>query len=107
MTDKDYAVAATARVVSGSPILTKPAHLIAFENSSKSKAKFFIAIEKPVIEQQFVQVKGIYSEQSEEEIINSFAEILTNAGKDTILEMYFPIHKISSIRNLVFRGLKK
>ncbi len=107
MTDKDYAVAATQRVVSGSPILSKPAHLLAFENSGKSKVKFFITTEKPEFENQFVHVKGIYSEASEEEISNSFVDLLTNAGKESILEMYFPIHKISSIKNLVFRANKK
>lgn len=104
--DKDYAIAATARVVSGSPILTKPVYLITFENVGKSKAKFFIAIEKPDFQEAFVQVKGIFSEAAEEEIINSFAEILTTAGKESILEMYFPWQRISSIRSLVFKANK-
>lgn len=107
MSDKDYAIAATQRVVSGSPISNKPPHLLSFENSGKSKSKFFITVEKPEFENQFIHVKGIYSEASEEEISNSFTEILTNAGKESILEMYFPIHKISSIKNLVFRANKK
>lgn len=107
MTDKDYAVAATQRVVSGSPILNKPAHLLSFENSGKSKVKFFITTENPEFENQIVHVKGIYSEASEEEISNSFSDILTNAPKESILEMYFPIHRISSIKNLVFRANKK
>lgn len=107
MSDKDYAVAATSRVPLGSPISTKPAHLLTFENSGKSKVKFFITLEKPEFENQFIHVKGIYSEASEEEINNSFTEILTVAGKDSILEMYFPLHRISSIKNLVFRANKK
>lgn len=106
MSDKDYAIAATARVVAGSPILNKPVYLLTFENPGKSKAKFFIAIEKPEFQDAFVQVKGVFSEASEDEIINSFADILTQAGKESILEMYFPWHKISSIRSLVFKANK-
>lgn len=108
MTDKDYAVAATARVVSGSPILTKPVYLLTFENSGKTKekTKSFIAVEKPDFQDAFVQVKGIFTEVAEEEIINSFSDILTAAGKESILEMYFPWHKISSIRSLVFKANK-
>jgi len=110
MSDKDYAIAATARVVSGSPILAKPAHLITFVQpaTGKSKQKFFITIEKPEFEDQFVHVKGMFSEASEEEINNTFSEVLTEATKDsTIVEMYFPIHRISSVKNLVFRSNKK
>jgi hypothetical protein len=107
MSEKDYAIAATSRIFSGSPMLTKPVYLITFETSGKvTKAKFFIAVEKPEMEEAFVQVKGIFSELSEEEIINSFAEILTTAGKESILEMYFPWHRISSIRSLVFKANK-
>jgi len=107
MSEKDYAIAATARVVSGSPILSKPAYLVTFEASGKTKSKFFIAIEKPEFQDAFIQVKGIFSEVSEEEIINSFGEILTQAGKESILEMYFPWHKIVSVRSLVFKANKK
>ena len=32
MSNKDYAVAATARIIAGSAILAKPPHLITFEN---------------------------------------------------------------------------
>lgn len=104
--DKDYAIAATARVVSGSPILTKPVYLLTFENSGKSKVRSFIAVEKPDFQDAFVQVKGIFTEAGEEEVINSFSEILTTAGKESILEMYFPWHRISSIRSLVFKANK-
>lgn len=110
-TDKDYAV---TQIKADVPILqrgiaqlNKPAHLLVFESSGKSKVKCFITIEKPEFEGQFVHVKGIYSEVSEEEISNSFTEILTTAGKDSIIEMYFPLHRISSIKNLVFRANKK
>jgi hypothetical protein len=105
MSDKDYAIAATARVVSGSPILTKPVYLLVLDGA-KSKSRNFIAVEKPDFQEAFVQVKGIFTEASDEEVINSFSEILTTAGKESILEMYFPWHRISSIRSLVFKANK-
>ncbi len=107
MSDKDYAVLATNRVLTGGQTLSKPAYLIEFEIVGKSKAKFFIASERPEFADAFVQVKGIFSELSADEIINSFSDILTAAGKESIIEMYFPSHKIASIRNLVFKANKR
>jgi hypothetical protein len=109
MSDKDYAIAATQRIVSGSPILNKPAHLITFVSTTAAKTKqLFLTIEKPEFENHFVHVKGIFTDLSEDSIANTFSELLTEAIKESSLtEMYFPIHRISSMKNLVFRSNKK
>ena len=54
----------------------------------------------------FIQTKGIFVDDtlSEEEIITKFASILTTAQKSLFLEVFFPWHKICSIRSLVFKA---
>jgi len=104
MSDKDLAVAATTRITAVSSAVNKPIYLIVFTDMIKTKGKFFVSIEKPEIQDSFVQVKGIFSQASEEEIINSFYDILTRAGKESIMEIYFPWHNVSYIRSLVFKA---
>ena len=83
----------------------KPSYLIFLEDASvKSKViRKFITFDKPELLQGFVQVKGFFSELSEEEIIKNFMELLTSTSKDLILEVMIPWHKISYMRSLVFK----
>ena len=66
----------------------------------------FISLDKPRAENGVIEVKGIFSELSEDEIIKSFADILTATPKELTLEMMFPLHRIVSIRSLVFNADK-
>lgn len=104
----DIAVGPTTILSSGAPTLKKPPYLITLEDGSGKTKSFqkFISLDKPESVNGFVQVKGIFSDKSEEEIIKSFSEILTNISKESILEMMFPIHRIYSIRNLIFNAVK-
>lgn len=90
-------------------ISKKPSYLITLEEVvivGKSKNKIsrkFITFDKPEILQGFVQVKGIFSDLEEGEIIKNFSDLLTSVSKDLILEVMIPWHKISYIRSLVFK----
>lgn len=88
-------------------ISKKPSYLI-FLNEEKSSKKLgeslkFITFDKPELLTGFVQVKGFFSNLSEDEISKNFIELLTSTAKDLILEVMFPCHKISYMRSLVFK----
>jgi hypothetical protein len=100
MSEKDFAIGVAVTPPVGA-LSKKPAHLITLEGKP---IKRFISIDKPELLNGFIQVKGIYSEEDESEIVNKFPDLLTNSPKELILEVWFPLHKISSIRSLVFRA---
>jgi hypothetical protein len=91
------------------PTLKKPPFLITLDDGSTGKTRNFqrfISLDKPQSENGFVQVKGIFTESTEEEIIKTFSDILTTTPKELTLEMMFPLHRIYSIRSLVFNAVK-
>ena len=98
----DIAISTTAGFTNvSSP--KKPSYLITIEGS-KSKLQRFVTLDKPELLQGFVQVKGFFSDLSEEEIIKNFADLLTSTSRDLILELMIPWHKISApMRSLVFK----
>ena len=91
------------------PTLKKPPYLITLDNGVIGKVRSiqrFISLDKPESLNGFIQVKGIYSDLEEDEIIKNFTDILTSCPKESILEMMFPLHRIYSIRSLVFNAVK-
>jgi hypothetical protein len=87
-----------------STVSKKPSYLILLDNKSKSPIKF-ITLDRPAfINVGFLEAKGIFSDESEEDIIKNFSTLLTNVEKDLILEMMFTQHRILSIRSLVFKA---
>lgn len=103
---KDYNIG-TVSVPNGGQILKKPNYLITLLDDSKKRKEFFISIDKPEIQDSpFVQVKGFFVSSTEEEIINKYSEMVLNVKKELILEIMFPIHRVYSIRNLVFSAIK-
>lgn len=103
----DIAIGTTTFPV-GAPTLKKPPYLVTLEeNTGKTRAtKRFISLDKPESINGFIQVKGIFSDKSEDEIVKTYSEILTSCPKEDVLEMMFPLHKIHSIRSLVFNAVK-
>ena len=94
-------------VVAGSPISRKPTYLVVLDvipGGTKKTEKKFIATEKPDLLDGFIQVKGIFTDSSEDEISKNFTDILTNSSKELFIEVMLPWHRICSIRNLVFRA---
>jgi|SRR5579859_4894551 len=120
MSDKDVAIKAVGNITSSLPdavyvssfqvnntISKKPCYLIILDVNPKNKAKqHFIAIDKPDLLSGFIQTKGFYSESSEEEIVQSFHDLMKNVAKEEIIEMMFPCHRVYGIRSLVFNALK-
>ena len=91
------------------PVLKKPPHLITLDDGLTGKVRQFqrfIALDKPEVMNGMMQVKGIFSDQSEEEIAGSYTELVSNLPKENILEMMFPLHRIYHIRNLTFNAVK-
>ena len=89
----------------GSAISKKPCYLLSIELKPKA-TYYFIALDKPVHENYFIQVKGFYSELGEEDIIKQFLDIIQNTPKDRYMEISFPAHKVNYIRSLVFNAVK-
>ena len=109
MPPSDIAVGITGYSPLGAPVLKKPPFLIILEESGTGKARTqqrFISFDMPRAQDGFVQVKGIFCDQTEDDIVKNFADILTNSPKEFILEMMFPLHRIHSIRSLVFNAVK-
>ncbi len=91
------------------PSLKKPPFLITLDDGVTGKTRNFqrfISLDKPESINGFIQVKGIFCDKDEDEIIKTFADILTSTPKELILEMMFPLHRIYSIRSLVFNAVK-
>jgi len=91
------------------PSLKKPPYLITLDEGGTGKSKVFqrfISLDKPESINGFIQVKGIYSDLSEDKIVKGFSDILVSAPKEHILEMMFPLHRVYSIRSLVFNAIK-
>jgi hypothetical protein len=107
MAGTDILVGVTAGPMMSNLITKKPSHLITLESDSKGKYinhQRFITLDKPELLNGFIQVKGIFSLLSENEIIESFSDILADTPKESILEILFPWHRIICIRSLVFRA---
>jgi hypothetical protein len=104
MPDVDIAIGSVGIPTNVAAIAKKPSYLIYFEETNPKKiAKKFITLDKPEVQPGFVQVKGIFTNLPEDEIIKNYLEVLTSASKDLILEVLIPWHRISYIRSLVFK----
>jgi len=91
------------------PVLKKPPFLITLDDGTTGKVRNFqrfISLDKPESVNGFVQVKGIFCDKEEGEIVKSFADILASSSKENVLEMMFPLHRVYSIRSLVFNAVK-
>jgi len=107
MSEKDFAVSISAAPSVGT-VTKKPCYLVSLEEGAGKTfhVRRFISIDKPDLLNGFVQIKGIFSDLSEEEITKTFTEVLTKTPKELFLDMMFPWHKICSIRSLVFNANK-
>ena len=91
------------------PTLKKPPYLITLYDGVSGKAlnfKRFISLDKPRLENGVFEVKVIFSDKTEEEIIKTFSDILTETPKELLLEMMFSLQRIYEVRNLVFNAQK-
>jgi hypothetical protein len=105
MPEKDFAVSSVGLPQVGK-VAMKPCYLVTLLNPAGKKAMHFIALDKPDLLEGFVQVKGYFSDLSEEELVKTYVEVVTSAPLDSRIEMMFPWHRILSIRSLVFNANK-
>ncbi len=105
MSEKDFAISVTAAPPVGA-ISKKPCYLVVMDGTAKTKPVYFIAMDKPDLQTGFIQAKGIFSSDSEDDIVSGFGEILKNTPKESIVDMMFPWHRIRCIRSLVFNANK-
>src|ERR1035437_7876093 len=100
----DIAIGATAIMPRGAPVKKTPPHLIVLENvvGKVKTTERFISLDKPKSKNGFIEVRGFFSDKSEDEIIKDFNDILTNSSKELLLEMRSPLHRVVSMRILIF-----
>lgn len=85
----------------------KPSYLVIFEDyaaTKKGNVKKIVTLDKPDCSGNFIQAKGIFSEASEEEVVSSYQNLLTEAKKEDIVEVMIPWNRIFSVRSLVFKA---
>jgi hypothetical protein len=119
-TDKDFAVTAVGSQLPGVPsgaiyaggvhagttISKKPCYLICLDVTSKSKGVSFISLDKPEFVSGFVQVKGFYCTESENDIMVGFQDLVRATPKEKIMEVFLPWHRVHNITSLVFNANK-
>lgn len=108
MSDKDFTIGAVVGIPTAGSLNKKPSYLLTLEDSSgkKGACQRFITIDKPDSQNGFLMAKGIFSEMSEEEIMKKFSDALTNAPKEVIVDVWFPWHRVISVKSLVFNANK-
>lgn len=105
MPEKDFAIGSVGLPQVGKQA-TKPCYLVSLAPVAGKKPVHFIALDKPDLLNGFIQVKGIFSDLSEEELVKSFAEVVSSTPLESRLDMMFPWHRVQSIRSLVFNANK-
>jgi hypothetical protein len=104
----EISVPITAFTNNGTPLKRVPYNLITLERKQGQKQviEHFISFDKPLSENGFIQAKGIYCDQLEEEIIKNYGDIIATTPKENVVEMMFPYHRIVSVRSLIFNAVK-
>ena len=89
-----------------SPGNKKPPYLTLLDlpGSKGKNCEKFISIDKPELLSGFIQAKGFFCADSEDDIMKNISELLTTTKKELYVEMMFPAHRIISIKNLVFKA---
>jgi len=105
----DMVIQSTFKVPEGSPISTKPAHLIILKEkigvAKNSHNQCFISIELPAMANPAcVQARGFLSDATEDDIVVGYKAMLDSIDKSKIRECYIPWHDIKRIDSLVYKA---
>lgn len=79
----------------------KPPHLVVLNDGKKTQS--FVSLDKPELLESFIQVKGFFVDISGDDS-KAYLDFAQNVQKESIVEMFFPIHRVVSIKNLVFKS---
>jgi hypothetical protein len=108
MSSNDILISPATRIPENNTISAKIVNLLTlndYEGVAKNrKEKLFVAIDTPVYQPYFVQVKGFYVSQDENEVAANFRDLIASTDKASIVEVAFPWHMVKRVRNLVFRA---
>lgn len=104
--DKDYVVSSVGVPMVIGAINKKPLYLVTLTSEAKKPQEKFISIDRPDSQNGFIFAKGFFSDLDSEEIIKTFSDLLTKTPKELILDMWFPWHRVCSVRSLVFNANK-
>jgi hypothetical protein len=104
MPEKDFAIGTVGAPSVGTQ-RQKPCYLVVLSTASK-KTENFLALDKPDLLNGFIQVKGFFTDLSEEDAVKGFADLVASTPKETYLDIMFPWHRVQSIRSLVFNAVK-
>jgi len=102
--NRDFTVQNVASIPNTMNVKRKPTYLLKLENTYEITK--FVCMDVPDTNVNFIIVRGFFSELPEDEIIKTFPDMLTNVAKDLIVEMWFPTHKVVSIKSLTFSAKK-
>jgi len=108
MSERDFAIG-TVGLPQVGKVSNKPRYLVQLTPGTFVKTKplmHFIALDKPGFEAGFISVKGFYCDNSEDEIVASFAELVNDTPKEMIQDLLIPDHRAHCIRSLVFNANK-
>ncbi len=101
MTEHDIAIGPVG-IPNTAALAKKPPHLVSLIDGKK--IQLFFSLDKPESLNGFIQVKGFYVEGTEEEVSKNYLNIMGSTSKDVYVEMYFPLHRVISIKNLMFKA---
>lgn len=109
--DKDYGIAPIG-FNNGDPIQAPSMGAYVANNLKKlnylivlsGEQECFVTIGKPDFVADFVTAKGFFTKSPPGEIIKKIDALLTSVDKDLIYEMYFPVHRVKEIQNLMYRA---
>jgi hypothetical protein len=101
MTDHDIAIGPVG-IPNTAALAKKPPHLVSLSDGKKTQ--LFLSLDKPESLNGFIQVKGFYVERAEEDISKDYLSLMSLTSKDAYVEMYFPIQRVLSIKNLMFKA---
>ena len=99
--NKDFTVSSISQVPNNT-ISRKPHYLLHLNGSFEDKFEKFICVDSPEVKGNFIIVRGFFTLKSEEDINKEFLATLTNVDKDAIFDMWFPTHRVVSLKNLNF-----
>lgn len=109
MSDKDLAIAPTSNLPSiQSNMVRKVSYLIVLEKGKDSRLPepHFISLDKLDINNHTVSARGVFTDKLVADIALQYNQILNETDKSQIVEVIFPLHKVSYMKNLVFNAKK-
>jgi len=104
----DLAISNVSYKPSAPPVYKNTPYIVLLaptEPKSKSNTKF-ITTGKLDIVPGFIQVRGFFVELEDQEINSNYNDIISSVDKEKIVEIYFPNHRVISIRSLIYKAVR-